>query len=107
MNILFVHASAEWSTYDTAMGYRNALVALGHDVRDFTFYNRLKYHAKALGAPLNQDMSLVSRLASESVLPEALLHGADLVVIACAMAFHPNALWLLRRASLPVALILT
>lgn len=114
MRILFVWSAAEFSIFDVAHGYRNALHDLGHHVRDYHLYNRMRYHAAALGTAkegagkeLAEDAGLVSRCATENVVVEALYHEAELVVVASGLSFHPNGLWLLRRAGIPVATIMT
>jgi spore maturation protein CgeB len=107
MTILFVHASCEWAIADVAHGYREALARQGHTIIDYRLSNRLAYHAAALGAPLNENTHLVSRLGSEGVLIEALQHGVDQVLILSGLGLHPNALWLLKQAGIPTAVLLT
>lgn len=110
MRILFIWSAAEFSTFDVARGYANALKADGHNVHDYRLYNRLKYHALALShndPPRHKDAELVTRLAAETLVVEALRHEADLVVGVCGMGLHPVGLQLLSRAGFPIAMIFT
>lgn len=106
MKILFVWSAAEWSIYDVARGYRNALATQGHEIRDFKLYRRIKYHGIALG-PKSQNVPLLSRVATEGIAVEALKFDPDLVVIASGLSFHPNGLWLLRKLGVPTVTIFT
>lgn len=110
MRILFIWSAAEFSTFDVARGYANALKAAGHNVHDYRLYNRLKYHALGLShndPPRHKDPELVTRLAAETLVVEALRHEADLVVGVCGMGLHPVGLQLLSRAGFPIAMIFT
>lgn len=113
MRILFVWAGAAWSIHDVAHGYRGALARQGHDIADFRLYNRLAFVTTGLKgvAPdtYEDDLTLVSRLASEPLMAEAAYHDAQLVVVISGLALHPNAIWLLRqwKKQVPVALLLT
>lgn len=94
-----------------ARGYRNALVAAGHDVREYSTNKRFLYHARAMeGQPAMEGANgviLLSKLACENVVVEALYHHSDIVIVVSALAFHPNAVWLLREAGIPVAVLHT
>lgn len=108
MRLLFVWSSAEFSTWDVARGYRRALERQGrHDIRDYRLYARMKYHVTALGDKRAEDLNLVTRIASENIVVEAMKHRADLVFIVSGMALHPDALWLLRRAGIRAAVLFT
>jgi spore maturation protein CgeB len=112
MRILFVWAAAEWSVFDVARGYRNALAAQGHEISDFRLYNRLAfahYGLRVFNSGSGQDLVLASKLASEPLIAEAAYHKADLVLIISGIAFHPNALWVLRQweRKVPVVLLVT
>lgn len=119
MRILFVHPMAQFAVSDVARGYRNALVAAGHDVRDYRTDQRTLYHARAIDRTASDDhpelaamsherrMELLSRLASEEVTVEAMYHHADVCVIASGLAFHPNGMWLLRQLKIPTVVLLT
>lgn len=105
--ILFVWSSAEFSTWDVARGYRAALERRREFVlRDYRLYARMRYHAKALGERAD-NVDLLSRIASEGIIVEALKHRADLVFIVSGMALHPDAVWYLRRVGIPAAVLFT
>lgn len=106
MKVLFCWPAAEFSVSDVARGYRKALVAAGHDIRDYNISARMRYHAKALGEKA-EDLATVSKQASETILLEAMYHGADLVFIVSALIFHPVAIALLRMARVPTAILHT
>jgi spore maturation protein CgeB len=111
ITILFVHASAEWATKDVGEGYARALKRMGHNVVDYRTPNRLKYHALALSNSPDPnrafDAPLVSRLASEGIVVEALREKADLVIVTAGGGIHPDGLELCARAGFPVAVIFT
>ena len=107
MRILFVWSSAEFSTWDVARGYRNALERQGyHEIKDYRLYARMKYHADALGKK-GENIDLLSRVSSENILVEALKHRADVVFIVSAMALHPDAVWLLRQVKIKTVVLFT
>ena len=106
MKILFVWSAAEWSIYDVARGYRNALAAQGHEIRDFRLYNRIKYHGTALGEK-SKNIELLARVATEGIATDVLYFNPDLVVIASGLSFHPNGLWLLRKLGVSTVTIFT
>ena len=79
MKILFVWSAAEWSIFDVARGYRNALAAHGHQIRDFKLYNRIKYHGVALGEK-SENIHLLSRIATEGISTDVLQLGGICIV---------------------------
>lgn len=110
MKILLVHPSARFSIADVANGYGAAFRRAGHVVQDYFLHRRMGYHVQALSvAPesVRGDASIVSRFASETVVVEAMVHQVDLVVIVSGMNLHPVAPWLLDRAGIPTAVIMT
>tara|TARA_Y100000310_G_scaffold98201_1_gene95928 strand:- start:21484 stop:22494 length:1011 start_codon:yes stop_codon:yes gene_type:complete len=107
MRILFVWTAAEYATHDVARGYRGALQRQGHVIRDYKLNKRMAYHARALGKPNNLDVGLVSRLASENVLIEAIRHRAELVVVISGLVFHPDGVWFLARCGIRTATLFT
>jgi spore maturation protein CgeB len=108
MKILFVHSAAEWATFDVAMGYREALARLGHEiVYDYRLYQRFKYHGAALGEDLSQNAALLARVSSETIVCEALRHKPDLVLIISGLSVHPDALLMLKDCRIPAAVIFT
>jgi spore maturation protein CgeB len=105
---LYTWASAEFSTYDVARGYRGALARQGlHEVRDYKLFHHFEYHARAIGLDRAANVALLARLAAENILVEAVKHGVDRVVIISGMACHPDAIWLLRRVGIPVTILFT
>jgi spore maturation protein CgeB len=111
MRILFVHSAAGFATFDVARGHLGALQRAGHDVREYKLYARLDYHAAALQASNNprlvEDYELVSKLACDNVVVEALYHRADVVFIASGRSAHANMVWLLRAAGIPAMVLFT
>lgn len=109
--ILFVWPGAEFSVWDVGRGYRNALIAAGHAVRDYYLTRRMVYHGAAMEAggvaPTKENVEHVAKQASETVVVEALYHRADLVVLCCGLNFHPIGLQLLKLTDFPIAIILT
>lgn len=109
MRVLFVWTAAEFSIMDVARGYRDAFVRAGHDVVDFRLYERFKFieasmrnsnvretlHAARPDDPNLFEME-VSKIATETVIIEAMKMKPDLVFIVSALGFHPNGLWLLK-----------
>jgi spore maturation protein CgeB len=111
LRILFVDTAVEISIADSARGYLGALKRQGHDVQHFKTSARIRFAATALqhgpNPDLAKDFSLVSQLAAEMIVVEALKHGADLIVVSSGLALHQNGLELATRAGFPIALILT
>lgn len=106
MRILFVHPSVRFSIGDVGRGYRGALERAGHNISDYSMEGRFVYHSKAVPDHVH-DQVLISKMASENILVEAMYHGADLVVIISGLNVHPIALWLLGKVGIPAAVILT
>ena len=106
MRMLFVWSAATVSTYDVARGYRHAFARQGHVLRDYKLFARIEYHARAI-AEKTEQIAVLSELASENIVVEAMKHRADLVFIVSGMTCHPNAIWLLRRAGIPATVLFT
>lgn len=105
--ILYVWSSAEFSTWDVARGYRNALTRRGGvEVHDYKLSAHMKYHAKAMGDAAD-DVGLMARQASDCIPVYAMKHDVDLVFIVSGMALHPDAIWMLRRIGIPAAVLFT
>jgi hypothetical protein len=104
---LFCKPAAEFSVSDVARGLRAALVRQGHDLRDYDMGKRLAYHSRAMGELYVEQVSAVSKQASENILIEAMYHHADLVIIVSALIYHPAALVLLRMARVPTVVLHT
>lgn len=107
LRILFVWTAAEYATYDVARGYHAALDRMGHTLFDYRLSKRMVYHEKALGKPVSEDIEIVCRLASETVIVEALRSRVDLVFIASGLTFHPDGVWYLARCGIPTVTVFT
>jgi spore maturation protein CgeB len=109
MRILFVWPVATFSVWDVARGYRSAFAKIvgEENIRDYNLNTRSDHHRRALPAPQNIDPVTVSRLASETVVCEAIYFDADVVFIVSGLNFHPVALNALRKIGIHVATILT
>ncbi len=109
MKLLFVWSSANFSVWDVARGYRNALGrAVGEDaVLDYYLDRHLGYHRRALPLEIGADEGILSKHATENVLNEAMYFGADVVIVISGLNFHPIALWSLRKVGIHAACILT
>ena len=107
MKILHVLSSAEFSTYDVAVGYSAALRRAGHEVIDWYFYNRIKHVSRAFGAQVQGVPPGVLWHASRMVVEDIVEHDVDLVFITSGLSFHPNALVLIRRLNIPIVVAFT
>jgi spore maturation protein CgeB len=112
VRILFVWAAAVTATAEVSRGLRAALARLPDvEVTDFRTPRRLVYHGLALAnsdrPDLADDIELVSRLACEGIVAEALHRRSDLVVVTAGGGIHPLGLELCNRAGLPVAVVFT
>jgi spore maturation protein CgeB len=111
LRILFVDTAVEISIADSARGYLAALKRQGHDVHHFKTSSRIRFAATALQhgpqPDLVKDFGLISQLASEMIVVEALKHRADLIIVPSGLGLHQNGLELATRAGFPIVLILT
>lgn len=104
--ILFVNTATTFSIGDVARGYKSALERRGYEVAEYNLAARMNYHRKAIPVEvLNQP--LLSKMASETILAEALYHKADLVLIISGLMVHPIALWLCGQVGLRAAVVFT
>lgn len=106
MRILFVHPSAQVSIFDVARGYRSALERAGHEVFDYSMRHRIEYHHTALPEHV-RNAAPMYKMASETILNEALYCNADLVLVISGLNVHPVFLWLLNKVNIPAAVVLT
>jgi spore maturation protein CgeB len=93
-----------------ARGYQAALARLVGDenIRDYQLNVRTEHHRKALHPnPISLNITSLSQLASETVLNEAMYFNADVVFVVSGLNFHPIGLWLLKRAGIHAAAIMT
>lgn len=113
MKILFVWPIAKMSVWDVARGYRNAFQQIfgEENVRDYFLDRHTEYHRSAVyhraGPQMAADVNVVSQMSSETAVLEAIRFDADLVFIVAGLNFHPSALWLLDKANIPTAVMLT
>ena len=107
MRILFVWPAAEFSIWDVARGYRSALERQGHEIQDYFLNKHFAYHRGALPKEVKDNQTVLSKMASEGVLNQALYHQSDLVVIISGLNLHPVSLWLLEQVKLPIAVVFT
>jgi spore maturation protein CgeB len=113
MKLLCVHPGASYATGDVFHGFARALVAQGHDVKHYDLCTRLddavkfyRWRARKNGSiPITWEEALTK--AAMDVIPQALYHQPDWVVIFSGMYFHPDFFILLKRAGVKVALVLS
>lgn len=106
--LLFVWSAADFSTWDLSRGYRNALIRRDtFEVFDYKLSQRMKYHAAALGEDRAANLDLLSRMASENIVVEALKRKVSFVFIISGMALHPDAIWYLRQVGIPAVTLFT
>jgi len=118
LRILVVHPGADFSTHDVWQGIVGSLRYFGAEVIQLALDNRLAFASKYLSTqyeiakehnakvatPTQAD---IQYLASVGAIERALRHEVDWVLVISAMYFHPDVMVMLRRAGIPVALILT
>lgn len=114
LRILFTWPGADFAVRDVGVGLREALARQGHEIADYELTLRMNYHAAAMRFggmdPSPQNLAMITKQASESILVEALYHKADLVLIICGLNLHPFALQQLYQVKDPrfqVAIVLT
>lgn len=107
LRILFVRPVMDFSVSDVARGYERALGAAGHTVIPYDLGLRYAYHVRGIGPDRETQVANVSKMASETILIEAMYANVDLVMIVSALVVHPNAVWLLKQARIPVVVLHT
>lgn len=114
MKLLCVCPGVTYATGDVYAGYLRALAAQGHEVLPYDLSGRIDdaayyYRCKRRrdGERGKEPWPEVLTKAAMDVVPFALYHRPDWVVIFSAMYLHPDTFVLLRRAGVRVALILT
>lgn len=108
MKLLFVWPPCTFSVYDVARGYRAALTKLlgNENIQDYFLDKHLAYHLKAVPEHV-QNQILLSKMASENILNEAIYFGADRVLIISGLNVHPIVLLSLKHVGIPVTTVLT
>lgn len=118
VRILLVHPGASWSTADIWTGLKGALERAGVELVNYALDGRIGY----AGAFLDQAWRMkrkaepdcvkytdadVFYLASTGVLERALRFECDWAIVVSGMYIHPDAMIMLRRAGVKVALLLS
>lgn len=112
-SLLVVHPGASYATGDLHVAYVRALRALGVEVKEYLLDQRLDdndryykwlYRSKGLGKP---PWELVATKACADIVPQALYHDVDGVLVVSGMYLAPDFLVLLKRAGIPTALLLS
>lgn len=109
MKILYCWPSAEYSTFDAGTGYRDALRQTpGINLEEWLLYNRIKIMYRALGLEqTKENLAVVSYQACKMIVGDVIESEPEWVVIISAMAFHPNALLLLKKLHVKIAVLFT
>jgi spore maturation protein CgeB len=109
--MLLVHPGASISTADVYRGYRDALAAQGHELREYLLDARIdeagafltrRYRKAGLPKP---SAKLIIGKACADIVGHALYHAVDWVVVFSAMYCDPDMLVMLRRAGVRTALV--
>lgn len=127
VKILLVLPPHSYATRDCAMGYVRALGRVpGVEVEPWHFWPRIMYHdggVRTWGArqrkaareagdivtrgDYKHGRDLVLTKASMEIVADAIHHDIDWVVVVCGIAFHPDALKLLRKVGIATAAVFT
>lgn len=113
MKLLVIHPGASFSTHDVYAGYVAALRGLGVEVVEYRLDSRIDAWGRFLKAEHRRrklgpvDDAEVLHRAGMDILPQAIWHGVDGVLAVSAMYLRESALALLRKAGVPLALLLT
>lgn len=113
MKLLLIHPGASFATHDVYVGYRDALRALGVACIEYRLDERIDgwsdfikhTHRRRKIGPVD-DGEILHR-AGMDILPQAVWHGVDGVLAISAMYLRESALALLRKAGVPLAILLT
>ena len=114
MKLLCIDPGASYATGDVAHGFTAALTAAGHEVLPYNLTTRIDdaayyYRCKRRRAKESgkQPWPEVLTKAAMDVVPFALYHQPDWVIVFSAMFLHPDTFVLLKRAGVKVALVLS
>lgn len=120
MRLLLVHPGADYSISDVWRGIKNAMQRQGVEIVDYAMSGRLERSAQWLKQAYktakkhHPDAAITEPTmgdgfyhASVGAIERALRHQVDWVFIISGMYFHAEAMALLRRAGLSVAVLLT
>lgn len=114
MKILLVHPGASWSVQDVWRGVYDALTRTDNEIVQYALDGRIQYAGGYLawvdkrnkGATKHGDADVLY-LACVGIIERALRHEVDWVLIIAGTYIHPQALMLMKRAGLKIAVILT
>lgn len=114
MRLLCICPGASYATGDVYAGYLRALRDQGHEVLPYDLSGRIDDAARYYQAKYRRERRRgrepwpeVLTKAAMDIVPYALYHLPDWVVIFSGMYLHPDTFVLLRRAGARVALVLT
>lgn len=118
MHVLLVHPGATYSVADVESGVRAGLTAHGIGVHTFRLDHRIRHAHDSLGSwyrylrkkqvdAERPNSDRIMYAASVDVIEMALRLNVEWVVIVTGMYLHPDAIVLMRRAGLKLAVLLT
>lgn len=111
--LLLVHPGASFSTHDVHVGYRDALRKIGVQVIEYRLDERIdawgaflqhQYRKKKIGSAPPEE---ILHRAGMDIVPQAIWHGVDGVLIISGMYLRETAMVLLRKAGIPTAILLS
>ena len=116
--LLCVHPGASWAVSDVYEGLVGALRRQGHECIDYALGYWIEEYGEMLERMYQQRQERepaceryndadILRWASKDILPLALHHEPDWVIIVSGMFVHPDVLAWLKRCGFRVALVLT
>lgn len=111
MKILCVRPFADFSVSTVADGLTAGLRENGHEVVDFVLTRRLQMIGAGLATmcPAGQSPApeMIAEYASEGLCHRVVLAGARWVLVVCGAYLHPDALSVLRRIGVGIAIVFT
>lgn len=119
LRILVAHPGADYSVADVHTGLVEALARAGHEVGIYALNGHLEVARRYLAqqnrilrkadptVEITPTVPAMMLKASEGLLLTALRGRADAVLVISAMYLHPQVLYMLRAARIPVGLVFT
>lgn len=111
MKLLVVRAFADFSVEDVTNGLVGGLRANGHEVAEFVLTRRLRMIGAGLATMCPEGLSpapeMIVEYASEGLAHRVIAAGARWVLVICGAYLHPDALAVLRRIGVKVAIVFT
>lgn len=111
--LLLIHPGASFSTHDVHVGYRDALRKIGVQVIEYRLDERIdawgaflkhQYRKKKITSAPPEE---ILHRAGMDIVPQAIWHGVDGVLIISGMYLRETAMVLLRKAGIPTAILLS